>query len=655
MKLLETEINKQERSVDLIDELLAKRLDKEANLKYLNEEILKLCKTEEIKKEIEKQQEYKDNITWKVRANRILKTKESEVVRETERTNVVETRSEQQNTVKLPRLQIPQYDGNILRFHEFYYQFEVAIHKNVNLSNVEKFSYLKSYLTDEAEVALRGLALSSENYEIVLNILKERFGRKDIIIDAHTARLLNLSPVRKSYDIIALRRLYSECETHIRGLENNGINPNSYSCLLVYMWTDSLIALHWIKGKASKWKPFVSNRVSEIQSRTDPADWNHCSGQDNPADFISRGATVEKFMSSSIWMQGPEWLRLKKRDWPKGSNYEICLEISPEVYCEKRIGYYDLYTTLNLKLNDVCELSTEELNEAEIIWTKTVQSEAFAEELSSLRQGKTISKTSSILELNPFLNNDGIMHVGGRLQKSRLSYLQRHPIIMPSKHHFVNLLVWDAHSKVFHGGISETLIEIRERYWIIKGRQTVKNILRKCILCKRFNSSPGVQVTAPLPVNRTEELPPFSVVGIDFGGPLYTKDSDEKNYIVLFTCGVTRALHLEFVGSMTTETFLLAFRRFIARRGLCSQVLTDNAKTFKRSELELKNMWTAISHPTVKDFYASHKIQWCYIAEKAAWWGGFYERLIKSVKLALRKTLRKTTLSRYELETLINY
>ncbi|XP_035210776.1 uncharacterized protein LOC118185090 [Stegodyphus dumicola] len=160
------------------------------------------------------------------------------------------------------------------------------------------------------------------------------------------------------------------------------------------------------------------------------------------------------------------------------------------------------------------------------------------------------------------------MHVGGRLQKSRLSYLQRHPIIMPSKHHFVNLLVWDAHSKVFHGGISETLIEIRERYWIIKGRQTVKNILRKCILCKRFNSSPGVQVTAPLPVNRTEELPPFSVVGIDFSGPLYTKDSDEKNYIVLFTCGVTRALHLEFVGSMTTETFLLAFRRFIARRGL---------------------------------------------------------------------------------------
>ncbi|XP_035205270.1 uncharacterized protein LOC118180260 [Stegodyphus dumicola] len=368
------------------------------------------------------------------------------------------------------------------------------------------------------------------------------------------------------------------------------------------MWTDSLIALHWIKGKASKWKPFVSNRVSEIQSRTDPADWNHCSGQDNPADFISRGATVEKFMSSSIWMQGPEWLRLKKRDWPKGSNYEICLEISPEVYCEKRSKLEEVssfvcevqsnlthlmdlnrYSSLrklyrvtswilrfiyNLKFKTKrCgELSTEELNEAEIIWTKTVQSEAFAEELSSLRQGKTISKTSSILELNPFLNNDGIMHVGGRLQKSRLSYLQRHPIIMPSKHHFVNLLVWDAHSKVFHGGNSETFIEIRERYWIIKGRQTVKNILRKCILC------------------------------IDFGGPPYAKDSDEKNYIVLFTSGVTRALHLEFVGSMTTETFLLAFRRFIARRGLCSQVLTDDAKTFKRSEL--KKLWTVISHPT---------------------------------------------------------
>ncbi|GFW96966.1 integrase catalytic domain-containing protein [Trichonephila clavipes] len=162
----------------------------------------------------------------------------------------------------------------------------------------------------------------------------------------------------------------------------------------------------------------------------------------------------------------------------------------------------------------------------------------------------------------------------------------------------------------------------------------------------------GVQVTAPLPALRVEQSAPFSVVGIDFGGPLYTKD-ENKHYIVLFTCAVTRALHLELVNNLTTETFLLALRRFISHRGLCSKILTDNAKTFKKSELELKNLWKIISDPTVKAFYASHKIYWQFIMERAPWWGGFYERLIRTVKLALRKTVGRATLFRDELETLL--
>ncbi|GBN08581.1 hypothetical protein AVEN_264859-1 [Araneus ventricosus] len=214
----------------------------------------------------------------------------------------------------------------------------------------------------------------------------------------------------------------------------------------MYLWSDSLIALHWIKGAASKWKPFVSNRVIEIQSNADPANWHHCSGKDNPADYISRGASAEKLMNSSIWIHGPQWLCQKEENWPKGSN------------------------------------------------------------------------------------------------------------------------------------------------------------------C--------VQVTAPLPAARVEQLPPFSIVGIDFGGPLYTKNSDNINYIVLFTCGVTRVVHLEMVHNLTTETFHLALRRFIARRGLCSEIWSDNARTFKKAELELKHLWTIINHPVVKDFYASHKIQWRLLLRK---------------------------------------
>ncbi|GFX91998.1 integrase catalytic domain-containing protein [Trichonephila clavipes] len=123
------------------------------------------------------------------------------------------------------------------------------------------------------------------------------------------------------------------------------------------------------------------------------------------------------------------------------------------------------------------------------------------------------------------------------------------------------------------------------------------------------------------------------MVGIDFGDPLNTKD-ENKHYIVLLMCAVTRALRLELVNNLTTETFLLALRRFISC-GMCSKILTENAKTFKRSELEQKNLWKVMSYPTLIAFYASHKIYWQFIIERAPWWGGFYERLVRTVKLAL--------------------
>ncbi|GFT30861.1 integrase catalytic domain-containing protein [Trichonephila clavipes] len=96
---------------------------------------------------------------------------------------------------------------------------------------------------------------------------------------------------------------------------------------------------------------------------------------------------------------------------------------------------------------------------------------------------------------------------------------------------------------------------------------------------------------------------------------------------------------------MTTDTFLLAFRRFIARCGLCSMVISDNARTFQRAESELHQMGKVLNHADVKNFYSAHSIKWSYIVEKAAWWGGFYERMVRSVKVVLRKTLEKTSLT----------
>ncbi|GFT93088.1 uncharacterized protein TNCV_4400791 [Trichonephila clavipes] len=219
---IKIEIEKENASSDLIEELLAKLIDKEKQLENVDKDITILTNMDDLEKEIEKQQEYRDSIiTCKVRANKILNKRETE----SRNTPITSSRSEQQfSSLKLPQLQIPQFDGNILKFSDFFAQFEAAIHNNSNLSDVEKFNYLKSYLIDEAEIAIRGLTLSANNYTIALNIIKERFGRKDLIIDSHMSKLLHLNPVRKSDDILSLRKLYSECEIHIRGLQNCRVN-----------------------------------------------------------------------------------------------------------------------------------------------------------------------------------------------------------------------------------------------------------------------------------------------------------------------------------------------------------------------------------------------------------------------------------------------
>ena len=129
---------------------------------------------------------------------------------------------------------------------------------------------------------------------------------------------------------------------------------------------------------------------------------------------------------------------------------------------------------------------------------------------------------------------------------------------MPPKGKFAELIIIDAHEKLFHAGANATLTQITETYWIIKGRQRIKSVLVKCLIFKRYNACPGVQNTVPLPQDRIQEFPPFADTRLDFAGPFFTKDN-KKVYVLLFTCAVTRALHTEACTTLGTETFLLAF------------------------------------------------------------------------------------------------
>ncbi|GFX24301.1 integrase catalytic domain-containing protein [Trichonephila clavipes] len=205
-------------------------------------------------------------------------------------------------------------------------------------------------------------------------------------------------------------------------------------------------------------------------------------------------------------------------------------------------------------------------------------------------------------------------------------------------------------------GVSATLTQLQKKYWIPKGRQLVKTMIRICLVCKKYSAKPADQLSGQLPRDRITQSPPFQSVGIDFTGAILVKDNQgtRKSYVSLFTCAVPRAVHLELVSDKSTKCFLLALRRFLARRGNCKVIYSDNARTFKAAERELAYFANILKDSEFQNFVADKGIHWKFIVERAPWWGGFYERLVKTIKDPLRKILGRALLTFEELSTILS-
>lgn len=190
----------------------------------------------------------------------------------------------------------------------------------------------------------------------------------------------------------------------------------------------------------------------------------------------------------------------------------------------------------------------------------TVQNESLPSNIENLRAGRELNRNSKLFNLNPFLDKLGVLRVGGRLQKGALPPEIKHPSILPPNHMFSEMLVRQAHEQVLHSGVRDTLTQVRKTTWILRGRQLSKKVVLKCLMCCKFKLKASWQSEAPLPREPITEVQPFEVMGVDFAGPLYVTPNYKKVYISLFTCAVTRAVHLELVSDMTTEAFLMPFK-----------------------------------------------------------------------------------------------
>ncbi|XP_066028549.1 uncharacterized protein [Pocillopora verrucosa] len=149
---------------------------------------------------------------------------------------------------------------------------------------------------------------------------------------------------------------------------------------------------------------------------------------------------------------------------------------------------------------------------------------------------------------------------------------------------FTRKLVQRIHVETLRGGVALTMAAIREQYWIPTLRQLVKSVRSACWGCKRFIASP-LTVPPPglLPTDRTDRGTAFEVIGTDFAGPVkykQRKKGEEKAYLVIFTCSLSRAVHLELLSSLETSNFITCLKRLIARRGRPRVIYSDQWRHF---------------------------------------------------------------------------
>ncbi|XP_028395811.1 uncharacterized protein LOC114519832 [Dendronephthya gigantea] len=227
-------------------------------------------------------------------------------------------------------------------------------------------------------------------------------------------------------------------------------------------------------------------------------------------------------------------------------------------------------------------------------------------------------------------------------------------MLLPADHVVSKLVAKDSHNRVFHAGRERTLCETRRKFWIVRGRNLVKKIVKDCVTCRKLRQYPYTTLMADLPPERLKLFsPPFSVTGVDLFGPFYLKYGRNKKikaWGAVFTCTTVRAIHLEIVQDLSTDAFLHALRRFAAHHGWPATVISDNGTSFVGAEKELRELFKE-GRRQMEDFSVSHKFKLLFNTPLSPHQGGVFESMVKQTKSALKVIVGQQTLSWNEMST----
>lgn len=457
----------------------------------------------------------------------------------------------------------------------------------------------------------------------------------------------------------------------------------------VHLWSDSTIALSWLRSHSSRWVTFVANRVSHIHDITPTDWWQHVVSADNPADVCSRGQLPQELLHNSLWWAGPPWisnprsLRLDKPDvlcedpraldevkvtapvalvlqrstllLEEESNQSILdsllLRIASIDKLVRIVSYCFRFIFAARKLNGPLTnnfIASKERLDSLMFIVKHVQSEAFKDEILQLRKDQPLPKP--IRKLSPFIDDQGILRVGGRICHAGLGFEQKHPALLPSNSPLTNKLIESIHRTYCHTGVNTTHFLLLQQFWIVSAKRVIRRCLSKCIRCYRTRPQPLQPPMSDMPIYRVNQVKAFSTVGVDFGGPFRIKLGThrgaklDKAYLCLFVCLATKAVHLEVVSTLSSEGFIAALRRFVGRRGRCNTIHADCGTNF----VGARNQFLLL----MEEASSSEHIEFKFNPPSAPHFGGVWEIQIKAAKSHLYRIVGEQTLTFEELSTL---
>ncbi|XP_014214629.1 uncharacterized protein LOC106643859 [Copidosoma floridanum] len=437
-------------------------------------------------------------------------------------------------------------------------------------------------------------------------------------------------------------------------------------CHILLAWTKlspirSLkpIVLHWLRSDRPTNNVLIDNYVAQIQEILPSSVWRYVPTQSNPADIATRGADMTGLRSQRTWWEGPAWLAEDVDSWPldllpaPNQQSSICCVVQ-----QLDASYLEQFSNLRMLLGFLVRirrfvrsrlgrgpvlsvaspLTPTELHDAFLACVRLSQERSFSADLQCLQRGERLRKTNPLVPLAAFLDDDGILRVGGRLEHSPLTYEERHPPILSGASSLASMVIAWAHSRALHSGYRVTSAYVCKRAWLLGGPRRIKAHLRRCVVCIRLRARLATQLMAPLPSSRVSPSRAFACTGVDYAGPFHVLSArgrgvqTTKGYIAVFVCLATKALHLELVGDLSAVSFLGTLHRFAGRRGRPGEIWSDNATCFRRADVELH------------DALLTAELDWGLVAGSFAdqgWWSCCLCQRLPRLR-SLQKTPRPT-------------